>query len=208
MFIGDAHRAHMFAISASLRLVHSFNIFEGPTETTILLSPSQYIVRSRGGKLLPAIEKFIDWRGSWILADEWAEMGRRILEGRKRRPMAGWRYAFTGPHGPRLQEPTLPFVLAHQLVYGIKTRAGFRIQGYESGWPTSKPKLLVEPTDYCLVAAGSLDHNWFTGLPFDQAAIDAVSPCQDVTVQWHHDDDLVTPDSVKPDRLVELLKAE
>ena len=199
MFIGSQDQGHRYPISDALKLVGKAQAFSHPVRTIVALSPTQYVVRCESGPLLPAIEKLIEWKGKRVLTDEWNGIGEKIMDGRTRRPLKGWRYAFTGPIGPRLGSPTNPVVFAHRLIYGVRTRAGLRCQAFEAGWPTSVPFIITDPSPMGLITAAALDSQWYTGLPFGEREVEAWGAMPNVSVQWHPQDDLLDDLSMSPD---------
>ncbi|MDQ2731956.1 MAG: hypothetical protein M3Y56_09875 [Armatimonadota bacterium] len=229
LFIDHLQAAHLHAVHETLRLVWLGKVFERAVSATVFLSPTQYVVRCLTGPLLPIIQEFFPFNGERLLSDGWCmpwDVPPEVEESLRRRlPKGSW---FGGPTGPWLSSPMNPLYLARRFGICIRTEAGLWSQGFEKGWPESRPFLVDDDSPVGLLAAGELDPEWFTGLPFradDAERLLSISyenpgsqapgnlPLEDgiyhfrhVTIEWHSEDDLLGEDAWFPDGLRRWLK--
>ncbi len=237
MYIGEPATAHQWSIQSCLRLVWQAKVFRRPQSVTIDLSPTQYIVRAECGPLIRPIQQHFSFGSNETLGKSWPkEMQAYNVWGdakneRKGNSVSGrryydWRYCFSGPTGPRLNQPAYPSILARQLAWGLRTNSGLWCETYKDGKPVARPFCLEGPSSVGLMVAADLDPQWFTGLPFTEADVVYFTELSgrrfvsqpkyepqplwtpgEIVAHWHPQDDLVSERTLTPDGLTELIKA-
>jgi hypothetical protein len=230
MYIGSPEQGHRNFIREALRLLWQAKVFRRPLEAKIDLAPQQCVVRCHAGPLLRPIQQMFSWGVGRTLAEQWPTERKAYFEriaqedkekGKpfsKRRYRYGWRYCFSGPTGPRLEEPSYIDLFARHFLWGIRTNAGLWCEIYEKGWPTGRPFVVADNSSVAMLIMADLDPQWFLGLPYNENDAEKFAamashkikmtpyqrPLPDWTpgaigVEWHPQNDLLTEASFTTD---------
>lgn len=213
MFISEVATAHRFAVREPLRLVWVAQAFRKPVSATVLLSPTQYVVRCYTGPLVRPIQSMFSFADKPILDEGWHEHRKGIQDEYVHRIMndlprlRGWRKRFGCSTGPSLNSPMYPLVLARRFAIGYHVDQGMWCQTFDKGWPQSEPRLLTDPSSVGLLAAAELDAEWFTGLPYGEKEVAGLTAMPNVTIEWHDTDDLLPDGPLSIEHVQDWIKA-
>jgi hypothetical protein len=205
MFIGGTKAGHWYAVREPLRLVWQAYAVREPLSASVHLSPTQYLVRCFAGPLVRPIQRMFKFGDTPVLGGGWAEPLGRIRSDRSRRitgaqsPLRGWRDRFGSATGPLLDSPMMPRYLARRFAIGYRVDGGMWCQTFESGWPCSAPALVTDDSPVGMIAAGELDSQWFTGLPFGLDEVAKLDAMEHVSVEWHDRDDILPDGTLSVD---------
>jgi hypothetical protein len=209
MYIGGLQSAHYTALFQPLNLCLRAQAFESLKNISVHLSPTQYVVIANCGPLVCEIEEMFQWReDAHDIADGWHDKMREIshkcaadfLKNGVRAD--GWLGEFSSSTGTGLDGPIIPGILAYRLVVSYRVSHGYWCQGYTNGWPTPRPFVFEKKSSVGLVAAASLDPEWFTGLPFVRDRAHEILAKSGVAIKWHDADDMI-PSELSTEELLQ-----
>ncbi len=239
LFIGPQETAHRRVTTFPFRLMWQANLFRHPQKARIDLSPHHCVIRLDAGSLIRPVQETLSFPGERVPGDAWREKSRaeasRFHADEEARGLpfddvkykCSWRYAFSGPTGPRLEWVAQDAVLAHSLTWGVRTDQGLWCQAYANGWPSGAPFLIETDSPVGLIVLIDLDPHWWIGLPYsamDVAQLVAAShkaqglddqwkpeppwSTGKIEAVWHEADDLVTEKSLTAEGVREWLQAD
>ncbi len=190
------------SVSEPLRLIWGLHAFSSPKKAHLVCSPHQYHLRCETGPMIPGLDAAVGWeiaddlrinlREAQFAVVQQTTLGQQSLE--------TWHSRFVGPT-IFLERFAWALYYADRGAMCIRSRSGLWCQTYETGWPKMPPILICEDQRSGLMVSASMSPSCSPDLPFTHARVqDAIPDLARpyVTLDWHHEDDIVPECSVDP----------